>query len=439
MAMKEDIPTHTEPSPITPVLRRIICVTCICLACFAGGLFVFACGHLDWKLQAILSERVNHDVRSESIATPRMRSQQMMDYFSEDYVMARSRFIKAAESADAKLSRLILSERGPANEELTIDIAWIGDTKPRSVVLHVSGVHGVEGFAGSAIQLKILENHPKPSEDGAIVFVHILNPYGMAWLRRYNETNVDLNRNFRSEQNSWSAPLDKYAELNDFINPTRKKLFDGFFLQALIEIMRHGYTNLRNVIPKGQGQFPKGLFYCGKHLEQGPELYSRWLTESFASTKHLLVIDVHTGLGKMGKESLFHKIVSNDSTILTEHFDRPLLTDYETSGAASYEIIGGHCEAFGSLPSTQTLDFIAQEFGTYPTLYTLQALRDENRYHNYGEKRIKHPAKQRLREAFNPSLPLWRASVIRDGESLFLWAKDIVFSSEAEQMSSSNY
>ena len=129
MAMKEDIPTHTEPSPITPVLRRIICVTCICLACFAGGVFVFACGHLDWKLQAILSERVNHDVRSESIATPRMRSQQMMDYFSEDYALARSRFIKAAESAGAKLSRLILSERGPANEELTIDIAWIGEHK----------------------------------------------------------------------------------------------------------------------------------------------------------------------------------------------------------------------------------------------------------------------------------------------------------------------
>lgn len=400
---------------------------------------MFACGHFDWKLQAILSERIDRDFRSENKANQMMRPQQMMDYFSEDYALARSRFIESAESAGAKLSRLILSERGPANEELTIDIAWIGSTKPRRVVLHVSGVHGVEGFAGSAIQLKILENHPQPSEDGAIVFVHILNPYGMAWLRRYNETNVDLNRNFRSEQNSWSDPVSNYAEINGFINPTRKKLFDGFFLQALIEIARHGYTNLRKAIPKGQGQFPKGLFYCGKHLEQGPELYSRWLAESFSSTKHLLVIDVHTGLGKRGKESLFHKIVGSDSTILTEHFDRPLLTDYETRGDASYEIIGGHCEAFRSLPGTQTLDFITQEFGTYPNLYTLQALRDENRYHNYGEKRIKHPAKQRLREAFNPSLPFWRASVIRDGESLFLWAKDIVFSSDADRRSSSNY
>lgn len=439
MAIKQENHTQIKPAPIAPKLRRIIYVTCIGLACFVGGLFVFACGNLDWKLQEILSERINRDVRLEDKATQMTRLQYMMDYFSEDYVLARSRFIKSAESAGAKLSRLILSERGPANEELTIDIAWIGSTKPRRVVLHVSGVHGVEGFAGSAIQLKILENYPKPPEDGAIVFVHILNPYGMAWLRRYNETNVDLNRNFRSEQNSWSDPVNNYAEIDGFINPTRKKLFDGFFLQALVEIARHGYTNLRKAIPKGQGRFPKGLFYCGRHLEQGPELYSRWLAESFASTKHLLVIDVHTGLGKRGKESLFHKIVGEDSTILTEHFDRPLLTDYETSGAASYEIIGGHSEAFRSLPSTQTFDFITQEFGTYPNLYTLQALRDENRYHNYGEKRIKHPAKQRLREAFNPSLPLWRASVIRDGESLFLWAKDIVFSSDTDRRSDRKY
>jgi hypothetical protein len=27
--------------------------------------------------------------------------------------------------------------------------------------------------------------------DAAIVLVHILNPYGMAWLRRFNENNVD--------------------------------------------------------------------------------------------------------------------------------------------------------------------------------------------------------------------------------------------------------
>jgi len=95
-----------------------------------------------------------------------------------------------------------LSERGPANEELTIDIARLGCPDPHRAVLHVSGIHGVEGVAGSAIQVKILQNVPQPARDGALIFVYILDPYGMPWLRKYNETNVDLNRNFRHDKNS---------------------------------------------------------------------------------------------------------------------------------------------------------------------------------------------------------------------------------------------
>jgi hypothetical protein len=32
------------------------------------------------------------------------------------------------------------------------------------------------------------------------VFVHVVNPYGMAWHRRWNENNVDLNRNFMARR-----------------------------------------------------------------------------------------------------------------------------------------------------------------------------------------------------------------------------------------------
>ena len=52
-----------------------------------------------------------------------------------------------------------------------------------------------------------------------LVFVHALNPYGFSWVRRVNEDNVDLNRNFPD----WSQPLptnDGYAELADILVPT---------------------------------------------------------------------------------------------------------------------------------------------------------------------------------------------------------------------------
>jgi len=118
------------------------------------------------------------------------------EFFSPDYLTARERFRAAAQAAGAALHALALDATGPGGEALTIEIAWLGDQRARKIVLHTSGLHGVEAFAGSAIQLALLQQPPAPAADCALILVHVLNPYGMAWLRRANENNVDLNRNF---------------------------------------------------------------------------------------------------------------------------------------------------------------------------------------------------------------------------------------------------
>jgi predicted deacylase len=132
-----------------------------------------------------------------------------IDFFSPDYGAARERFRAAAQAAGAALHSLGLDANGPGGEALTIDIAWLGDTPARRIVLHTSGLHGVEAFAGSAIQLALLKQPPAPKAECALVLVHVLNPYGMAWLRRTNENNVDLNRNFlrRGERGSAAPEL----------------------------------------------------------------------------------------------------------------------------------------------------------------------------------------------------------------------------------------
>src|ERR1051326_2712065 len=135
-----------------------------------------------------------------------MRMHAATSYFSPDYFSARDRFRRAAAQAGATTHALPLSAKGPQGESLVTDIAWFGAASPRRVLVHSSGLHGVEGFAGSAIQLQLLDNVPVPPADTAIVVVHILNPYGMAWLRRVNENNVDLNRNFRSNGSYAGAP-----------------------------------------------------------------------------------------------------------------------------------------------------------------------------------------------------------------------------------------
>lgn len=72
---------------------------------------------------------------------------------------------------------------------------------PDGLLVHQSGVHGVEGFFGSAVQTAALRGvagdampHLLPGPRDMVVFVHCVNPFGMAMGRRYNELGVDLNR-----------------------------------------------------------------------------------------------------------------------------------------------------------------------------------------------------------------------------------------------------
>ena len=85
----------------------------------------------------------------------------------------------------------------------------------------------------------------------------------------------------------------------------------------------------------------------------------------------------------------------------------------------AYAFKGGHVEAYNQLDTDCSIDFIAQEFGTYPNIYVLQALRDENRAHFLGQTELNSREKQRLKEAFNPQVPEWQSKIVEDGVALF--------------------
>ena len=70
--------------------------------------------------------------------------------FFADYTTARTRFLTAARQPDTVVEVLPVAARGPGDEDLGIDIAWLGARDARRILLHVSGVHGVEAYAGSA-------------------------------------------------------------------------------------------------------------------------------------------------------------------------------------------------------------------------------------------------------------------------------------------------
>ena len=84
-----------------------------------------------------------------------------------------------------------------------------------------SSTHGVEGFAGSGIQVGLLRDPdaPKPPPDTALLLIHTINPHGMAWLRRENEDNVDLNRNFVDHEGGNYPENDLFEELVEHLVP----------------------------------------------------------------------------------------------------------------------------------------------------------------------------------------------------------------------------
>lgn len=338
----------------------------------------------------------------------------MSSAFSPDYFTARQRFRDAVSRAGSHLETIPLAARGPKGEDLGIDIAWFGATNPRRVLLHSSGLHGVEGFAGSAIQLRWLSDLPPLPQDAALVVVHVLNPYGMAWLRRFNENNVDLNRNFVGDEAYAGAPK-SYSTLDPFLNPRSPPGADFYAIKAAWLVLRHGLPALKVAVVGGQYEYPRGLFFGGRHLEEGAKRYQAYVAERLASVRRLVAIDVHTGIGAYGKDILM--VEARDYATL-----RPIFGEYvvppDPEKSDSYPVRGALLSMLGRVLPQAEISAIPQEFGTYRPTKVLHALREENRWHHYGAGTVDHPTKESLRRTFCPDDEAWRGAVLNRGIEL---------------------
>ncbi len=338
--------------------------------------------------------------------------------FSGDYFTARQRFRQAVADAGGRLTSLALAARGPDGEVLTIEIGWFGPDNPARAILHASGVHGVEAFAGSAIQLQWLADGLDLPSDCAAVIVHVVDPYGMAWGRRVNARNVDLNRNCLGPGDPYAGAPEGYAALNDFVNPSGAAPDAWFHVRAAWLACRHGLPALRQAIAGGQYANPKGLFFGGSSLEEEPRLLRELLCSRLPGVRRLVGIDVHTGLGPFARDTLFvndppdspafgalsgacGRIVSPDPR-------RP--SGYRARG--TFDAIVRQ-----ALPGAQVL-FVVQEFGTYSPLPVFRALRLENwRFHHRGGGN-KATGTGELVPIFSPGDAAWRAAVLDRGRAL---------------------
>jgi hypothetical protein len=331
---------------------------------------------------------------------PRMTAPMASSPFSASYLEARERFRAATANHPHGALEVV--------DGLTIDWAWTGDPDARDVIVWTSGLHGVEGFPGSAAQLTLLAEQ----DDTPTLWVHVLNPWGMHHLRRVNERNVDLNRNFLAPGEAWSGSPEHYRALDPLLNPPTPPGFDAFWLRTAGSVLRHGYQALRNAVVGGQYDFPMGLFYGGAELEAGPRVLLPWIQGELAGRRRVVHVELHSGLGTYGGRALLLEGQPSPAQVarVRSAFGEGVST-WDPTNPSAYGIRGGMTrELARRLPGVR-YDALTCEFGTRSNLAILTALREENRLHHHGSPSPDHPAKRGILEAFSPSAPAWRATI----------------------------
>jgi hypothetical protein len=348
-------------------------------------------------------------------------------YFSADYFAARRAFLDAAARAGARTRSHVVSARGPRGEELFIDATRLGASSPARLLILTSGVHGVEGLAGSALQqlfLTELADSFRAAEVG-VLLVHALNPYGFAHGRRVNENNVDLNRNALEH---FPGPVNTtYRSLNGWLNPSvPPRRVGGFWPPALWHTLRFGPTGLRQAIASGQYEFPRGLFYGGRGLEESLRLFSQILAApDFGHVETAVHLDLHSGLGKYGRLHLYaeHPTGSAEWRRWQDVFGPGLVTSGQSPQAGGYAASGVVSNITRHAFAGREVLAATLEAGTFPAHRVLQALRAENRAHFFDPA-----SRTELREVFCPADHAWRTALIAQGRSLLsrlgaLWTR----------------
>jgi hypothetical protein len=353
--------------------------------------------------------------------------------FCPTYALARTRFLTAASALGCRLEAYLLDQKGPEGELLSIDVAMLGDFSAQHVVVVSSGLHGVEGFFGAAVQCCLLESHLqswKPQPGNALVLVHALNPYGMAWRRRGNENNIDLNRNFLLPDEPYTGSPPKYKNLDAFLNPASPPSpFDPFILEAALQILRYGVKTIKETLPVGQYDFPKGLFFGGHGPAKTHQILELHLPRWLGLATEVVHIDLHTGLGPRETYKLLTEEPNGSAQArwLAAQFGAEVVETVDT-GSTAYKPRGSWAQWCRAKFSQRNYHFLTAEFGTYSDIQIVKALRAENRAHFWGHPDISYEwAKAQLVEVFAPAAQDWREAVVSQALKVIQQAIDACF------------
>jgi hypothetical protein len=338
--------------------------------------------------------------------------------FSASYAEARAKFLHAAEARRFALERHVHPHAvGAEGEPLSIDVALGGAAQARSLLVVLSGMHGVEGFCGSGCQVALLQDGTIASaiteSRAAVLFVHAVNPYGFSHLRRVNEDNVDINRNFR-DFGKPEPPNAAYAAIHSIVVP------DAWPPSAANEaalgkyVAAHGALALQAAISSGQCEFADGLFYAGRAPAWSNTVLRDVLARHGSACARLGWIDLHTGLGPWGHGEKIYCGPDDAAMIArTRAWFGADVTNFHDGSSTSAKLTGVSFEA--ALDACPQAEFtgIGLEYGTRPQQEVFNALRAEQWLANHPQagEPMRQAIKREMRAAFDDERDVWRGMV----------------------------
>lgn len=320
------------------------------------------------------------------------------------------------------------------SDGLYIDNIYIpAEEEKENLVVITTGVHGIEGYIG-AVMLDVFFDEVYPTldaEDTGILVVANINPYGMKYMRRNNENNVDLNRNFILDWDNFDRSTNKdYPEVKDFLQPEGKigNAFwheVGFYLNLAKEALTKGADKVSDALLTGQYEYDKGVYYGGN----GDEKSTAYLKNVFADCldgdyENIVHIDIHSGYGPRYNMVIFNSVyetMTEAETIEAFGYDYVISHDSESFYATTGDTTDFFYRLAESKDTEKELFSTCFEFGTIgdsfmDSILSLKYTVDENRQHWYPTENetAKEVVKENYNELFYPTEKEWREKTVED-------------------------
>ncbi len=344
----------------------------------------------------------------------------MTQYFANSYTEAEANFSAGCAAAGVEPEWIEHPRRGPAGELLHVGVAHLGDTTAARQLLVISGTHGIEGYAGSALQAAILQGDAGfalPADTG-VLLIHLINPWGVAWICREDHDNVDLFRNFHYCDAS-TAPDPLYDEIVDGFAPATWTGFEAETIAAVQaqQVEKFGQDRIIEAIRRGQHHRPKGMTYHGNGPCWSKQVLDRIVAERLAGAAQIAVVDVHTGFGDFGGAAVvaYDAPGSERYRRVCDWYGDRIYTPGEDADTPTHAIV-----PFGFIETLcpgSTVTCGVLEYGTYEPDSSRDAFLAVHWYHQYGDPLSAEaaPYMQRYRDYLYPNTPAWNASILQHG------------------------